>query len=886
MEGELMSSNSNVPSAGIGRRTFVKWAAAAASIAAAGGLVESTRALADEPASEVATEPMTGEWKNAACWFDCGGNCVNQAYVEDGIVLCQRTDISGDDTYDAPQQRGCYRGRSMRKLVFGEDRLKYPIRRKHWEPGGGDKSLRGCDEWVRMDWDEALDMAAAEIKRIVDEYGNKAILSSERSGPGRFFNAIGGSTTFWSCWSSGGFYWTSQHMVGGGWPRHALTLSDRYEFLESKLIVLWGHNPVWSSQGNPILNLLEAKRRGAKIIVIDPIYHDTAKVLADEFIGIRPATDAAMLLGLAYTMIDEGIYDQEFLDKYCVGFDADHMPEDATTDENFKDYVLGAYDGIPKTPEWASEICGVDVETIKGLAREMCSVKPMAMTCSRAPSRTSRGDQFAQAFLTVGWMTGNVGTKGAMVGHIVTSNVGSCGNGPWLINTGSNGVPAIPNPVSPYCYYTIDPFDDSDWSTINHSEIWEAVLTGQYHAGVRGVLPIDIHLINHIGRGSTLNQSPATAKGIEAHRKVDFVVASGYHMNTNCRYADIVFPVCTRWEEPGETLAYTKTNRETMLAAEQITEPMFECRTDAWLDEQLGIRMGIDPEVINPVTLEQQGLNRIKGATFTEEDGVTKVPLFTLTQDDLDKHFPGLDAEPQEGKFDYEQFLKDGYVRVDRHEGDNYGYTALKEYIEDPEANPRPTPSGKLEIYCQSLSNWVDAVGFDTKSPIAEYQVPQEGYEETLADWETKEKGEYPFQLVTLHCLRTVHSSFDNVPQIREAGPNNLQMNARDAAELGIQNGDTVLITSKWGKCLRNVDATERIMPGVLKLDEATWPEIDEETGIDHAGACNYLIGDLRSGSGIQAWNSCICKVEKWDGEPLPADCLWPQRVIDVEKEA
>ena len=87
MEGELMSLDSNVPSAGIGRRTFVKWAAAAASIAAAGGLVESTRALADEPASEVATEPMTGEWKNAACWFDCGGNCVNQAYVEDGIVL-------------------------------------------------------------------------------------------------------------------------------------------------------------------------------------------------------------------------------------------------------------------------------------------------------------------------------------------------------------------------------------------------------------------------------------------------------------------------------------------------------------------------------------------------------------------------------------------------------------------------------------------------------------------------------------------------------------------------------------------------------------------------------------------------------------------------------
>lgn len=871
----------------LSRRSFLKWSTAAAAVAATTGLVgcapsASTTTTTKKDLQSVASidvPEMAGEWKNASCWLDCGGNCVNQVYVEDGVVKYQRTDTSGDDSFDAPQQRGCFRGRSLRKLVFGEDRLKYPMKRKHWNPGDPHGELRGNDEWERLSWDEAIELATTEIKRIVDTYGNKSILSSERSGPGPFFNAIGGSTTFWSTWSSGGCYWTSQKMVGGGWPRHALTLSDRYEYLHSKLIILWGHNPVWSSQGNPILNFLEAKRRGAKIIVIDPIYHDSAKVLADQFIGVRPGTDAAMLLGIAHYMIDNNLQDQDFLDTYTSGFDADHMPEGADPKGNFKDYVMGTYDNQPKTPEWASEICGVDAQTIKDLAKEMSTTKPMALTASRAPSRTNRGDQFCQAFLTVGWMTGNVGKQGAMTGHVVTSNVGSGANGPFIMSSGPSGAASFKNPVSPYVYYTIDPFDTGDWSCINHSEIWEAVLSGQYHACIRGVQPIDIHLINHIGRGSTLNQSPATAKGIEAHRKVDFVVASGYHLHTNAKYADIVFPVCTKWEEDKMSAWFYKTNRETCLLWEPITEPMFEAKTDAELDELLAAPFGISKETMTPVSLKQQGWNTIQGATMLLEDLKTKVPLFTIEADDIPE---GCEGTPQEGQFAFKDFKKNGYVRIERHDGDGYGYTALKDYIDDPVANPRETTTGKLEIYCQAITDFVDAVGYSQKSPIAEYQVPEDGYEETFANWDKKEKGEYPFQMISLHCLRTVHSSFDNVPYCREAAPNDLQLNAHDAKELGIEKGDTVLVSSEYGKVLRIADVTERIMPGVVKLDEATWPEIDEETGVDKAGCANILVGDVRTGSGISAWNSCLVKVEKYDGDPLSPDCEWPQRVVEV----
>ena len=99
------------------------------------------------PAAEASEE---GRWVTHACFFNCGNRCVNRSYVVDGKVLRQKTDDLHPDTPDYPQQRGCARGRALRQLIFGADRLKYPLKRKHWAPGGGDKELRGRDEWERV----------------------------------------------------------------------------------------------------------------------------------------------------------------------------------------------------------------------------------------------------------------------------------------------------------------------------------------------------------------------------------------------------------------------------------------------------------------------------------------------------------------------------------------------------------------------------------------------------------------------------------------------------------------------------------------------------------------------------------------------------------------
>lgn len=171
---------------GVTRRSFLKWTSAASAMAASAmaalPLSRQLHAATPAPAqvTSAAAPAAKGQWKPVACWHNCGGRCVNKALVADGVVVRQKTDDVVADSPDFPQQRGCLRGRSQRKQVFGADRLKYPMKRKNWAPGGGDKTLRGRDQWVRINWDEALDIVASETKRITGQYGNGIPLGYRR----------------------------------------------------------------------------------------------------------------------------------------------------------------------------------------------------------------------------------------------------------------------------------------------------------------------------------------------------------------------------------------------------------------------------------------------------------------------------------------------------------------------------------------------------------------------------------------------------------------------------------------------------------------------------------------------------------------------------------
>lgn len=144
------------------------------------------------------------------------------------------------------------------------------------------------------------------------------------------------------------------------------------------------------------------------------------------------------------------------------------------------------------------------------------------------------------------------------------------------------------------------------------------------------------------------------------------------------------------------------------------------------------------------------------------------------------------------------------------------------------------------------------------------------------------EKGEYPFLMCNIHYLRSAHSSLDNCPWLRESWGRPVFISAADAREKGIVDGDTVLISTRNGQALRKASVLEGLMPGVVSLSHGAWVNVDEESGIDHAGADNYLTGNDISGSGVTPYNNLNCNIEKYDGPGLEEDVLTDRRIVEL----
>lgn len=841
------------------RRSFIGWTSAAAATVA----VPVSRGLVAKAEVNKGAEATNGEgvWKTAACWHNCGSRCLNKVLVKDGVVIRQKTDDTHQDSPDFPQQRGCLRGRSQRHQVFNADRLKYPMKRKHWQPGGGKKELRGKDQWVRISWEEAIDHIASETKRISSKYGNESIWVS---GGGDIKNAmatVGGYTSSDGTISWGAWLYTYE-MLGVGEGLYVQGINDRVDLRNSQLIVLWGANPAWSTMGSATYNYLQAKKAGARFITIDPLYTDSANVFGAEWVPIRPGTDHALALGIMHTLLEEDdpiinpLVKWDFLNKYTVGFDADHMPAGVDQKENFKDYILGTYDNQPKTAEWASEICGVNASTIRYLAREIGGTERVALLTGWAPARINNGEGWVQAFSTLGMMTGHMGSSGNMTGVSCWEYAGN--NGPALLTPGGGGLPEIPNPIT---------------NVINENQIFDAVLKGKYLQKGEGERNVNIQFIYH-GYNAVLQTRSNIMRGIEAHRKVEFIVTNAYALTTTAKYSDIVLPVTTEWEREG---AVREGNREILIAWSKIVDPLYESKSDQEIAKLLIKKFGKNPEEIYPIDEKQQFFNQLAGSTVVKENGKDFEPLCTITAKDIQEW--GVKGTPQQGRIGLQEFLDAGIYQVPRKKGDNLGFIAYKDFIDDPVKNPVSSESGKFEIYCKAM-NEASKKAFTEIAPIPKYEPRTEGYESTFSDWKKKKKGKYPFQVFNPHYLRRSHSTFDNVPQLREAWPNPVYLSRADADEKGIKTGDTVMLSNEYGKTLRPALVVETLMPGTIALPHGSWVDLDEKDKVDRAGADNMLVGFVPTGLGTSGYNTARCNLEKWDGKPLEEDYKWDQRII------
>lgn len=863
------------------RRNFVfAGAAAAAGLAGASlaGCGPTVSEVVDHSsdAGDYRGDITSGEWKTAACWHNCGGRCLNKVLVQDGVVIRQKTDDTHEDSKDFPQQRACVRGRAQRNHVFSADRLRYPMKRKNWKPGGGENSrgeLRGMDEWERISWDEAFGYIADEINRILATYGSRAFYG-DGGAICRVLSTLGGFIPHWGTTSRGA--WTYTPDVVGIAPQPNEGINDRLDMRNSELVIMLGVNPAWSSAGNPAYFLNAVKEAGAKFIAIDPFYNDSYAMVDAEWIPCRPSTDLALLLGIAYAMLEmdaeKKLIDWDYLNTHTVGFDAEHMPEGEDPKNNFKDHLLGTYDGTPKTPEWASKRCGTTPENIRYLAEQLGKDKKVAFMMSWASARTHNADTLPQAVMTIGAMGGHYGKSGHMCGLSCHSR--SMSGGTYFIGAGGSGLAGVRNPLSAT-------------EGMNHTEMWQGILNGKYIYSGTGtskvpgeIRDVDIKMIVHDSTGAKLQTTDGQADGIAAHRKVECVVTHSLFYTTNARYSDIVLPIISRWEAEG---GFLQGNREAIIFYQNIVPPMYECKSDENIGRGLAEKMGIDPLTIYSIDEHQQLFNQIAGAYYLEEtDGKERKKLVTITQQDIDEW--KCTGEPQQGLLTIAELKERGAYQIPRSAGDKYGYIAYEAFVKDPVANPMKTTTGLQEICSPKLRDSINAIGFSKIEAIPTYIPPEEGYEATFKDRDIDAaKGEYPFQVYNPHYLRRSHTIFDNVQWLRETWPNPVFIAAQDAKSLGIATGDTVILESPHGKVLRHASVTERMIPGVIGLPHGAWVDVDEKTGIDRAGSDNYLTGQIQSGQGVSGWNTAVCSLKKYT-ESIPADIELGMRIPEAQK--
>ncbi|ELY4320016.1 molybdopterin-dependent oxidoreductase [Cronobacter turicensis] len=785
-------SNTDSP-VGISRRTLVKSTALGGLALAAGGI---SLPFGLRPAAAAVGRAIASDervvW--SACTVNCGSRCPLRMHVTEGEIRYVETDNTGTDDYDGLHQvRACLRGRSMRRRVYNPDRLKYPMKRV---------GKRGEGKFARISWEEALDTIAQGMKRIISEYGNEAIYLNYGTGtlggtltrswpPGktliaRLMNCCGGYLNHYGDYSSAQIA-AGLNYTYGGWADG----NSPSDIANSKLVVLFGNNPgeTRMSGGGVTYYLEQARAKSqARMIVIDPRYTDTAAGREDEWIPIRPGTDAALAAAIAWVLITENYVDQPFLDNYCVGYDEKTLPPGAPANGHYKAYILGdGPDNTAKTPAWAAPITGIPEARIIKLAREIGETKPAFIAQGWGPQRHSNGELACRAIAMLPVLTGNVGIPG-----------GNSGAREGSFSLPFERMPTLENPVQT----SISMFTWTD--AIERGPSMTATADG-----VRGKekLDVPIKMIWNYAGNCLINQHShinRTHEILQDDKKCELIVVIDCHMTASARYADILLPDCTASEQMDFALDASCGNMAYVIFADRAIAPRFECRTIYDITSALAVRMGV-------------------GEQFTEG----------RTQEGWLRHLYAQSQRAIPELPDFDTFRKQGIFKLRDPQGHHVAYQAFRE---NPAANPLDTPSGKIEIYSSALADiaahWQLPEG-DVIHPLPVYSPGFEQVSDPL-------RAQYPLQLTGFHYKSRTHSTYGNVDVLQAACRQQIWINPQDAQARGIRDGDPVRVWNARGEARIEAKVTPRIMPGVVALGEGAWYQPDAQ-GVDHAGSINVL---------------------------------------------
>ena len=445
-------------------------------------------------------------------------------------------------------------------------RIATPAVRRGWlRDGPGPSTRRGADEFVAVSWDELTELLAGELRRVVDTHGNEAIYGGSygwasagrfhhaQSQVHRFLKLLGGYTFSRHSYSLGATGVIMPRVVGT--HDDLFKRSTAWEVIveHTDLLVCFGGLALKNTgtnhggtTGHPARDALRRFRdRGGRIVSFSPLRDD---VEGDcEWHAPVPGTDVAIMLALAYVLATESLADRDFLNTYCTGYD------------RFERYLLGLDDGIAKSPQWASEICGLPADDLIALARRMAARRTI-VTVSWSLQRIRHGEQAPWMGLTLAAMLGQIGLPGGGFGH----GYGSM-NEPGLppLRFGLPTLPQGPNPV-----HTFIPVAAISDMLLHPGEPFD-------YNGRRLTYP-DIKLVYWAG-GNPFHHHQNIPRLRRALGRVDTIVVHDPYWTAMAKHADIVVPSTTAFERDDYS---GSRNDPLLMAMPKLAEPYAQSRDD------------------------------------------------------------------------------------------------------------------------------------------------------------------------------------------------------------------------------------------------------------------------------------------------------------------
>lgn len=830
--GEMSTTKSS--QGGLTRRSFLKsTGVAAGAVAAIGASGSGLAALAAEDAETLAAEER--HVLVSGCRGNCGSRCPQTVTVREGKVV----GVKAAEKYmpgDEHRRRLCVKGYSQPQRMYDPDRIKYPMKRTTWsleEPNG---DLRGNDEWERVSWDEAIEQIAAGIGASLASYGGTSVgvwssygsygmLNGAMGGYmsaayGRFITAIGGVVLGAGADTAQQHVQTTLLGIGG---------NDFADAANAKTIVAWGGNPA-EAYVHAWHYICDAREAGARLITVDPQFTASA-MHSDVYVPVRPGTDGAMILACCNYIIDNNLMDTDFMKSSTVspllikesgkyvrmsdlGTPAQEGPLDSYGQPTVIDPCVAwdaSADEAVKAEECANpalegtfEVAGEKVTTVFSFVKEKIAQYTVEMASKECDVPAEQIVELALAYAQGGPVY-TMTFQG--LGHHVNSHHNYKGLGLLHALTGNAGKPGASMCGAPAA--GLMPFNAVPFMMgMPGASMCGMYLPKLVKEKAWGAVPVDLHVL-WCCNGNVLSCESGRLELIEAVKTMDLVVCADVSMTDTARYADFVLPIGHAYEtldwDPVCSIPYT-----TLFS--KAVEPAFECKSDLEIMSLVAAKLNMpiytesSPEEILKKVIDGSEYNAMAGYTFEAIKANEMLPLYTFTDSA---------KIPPVGSTDE--------LRV-------------KYYIESP--TPR--------------NNFGQEVADYERYPY--YEHAHEAY------WENPLRDEYPLFGCSEHNKYHVHSQLAYTPAIRELEPEpTIKINASDAAERGIAQGDIVRVFNHRGYAVVKAVVTEGIKPGVVSIPHGWQREqfIEGHT----QDLTSVVMNDFCSNS---AFYDFLCQVEKY----------------------